>query len=125
VLLDFDANTSDRYIEKTFGVPTKELNTGAYLIDIYRGVYANLYVVKHRATRKKVAVSVATRDLDPAISKFVPTPLLWRYEQRTLDKITMDTAMGACSGTVQYVQLVLDLGWSPTCYFGGPGNYLN
>ena len=70
MLLDFDANTSDRYIEKTFGVPTKELNTGAYLIDIYRGVYANLYVVKHRATRKKVAVSVATRDLDLACTRF-------------------------------------------------------
>jgi len=123
VLSDLDANTSIRLIEQAFGVPVKEAKGKQFSITTYRGVLADLHILQATDTMKRLAFSVVAKDFNPAVARYLPTPLLWRTEPRVLGQATMDMALDSCSGDVSHASQKHSLAWTPACYFGGPGSY--
>jgi hypothetical protein len=121
-LSELDPDTSQRYIEQAFGAPLKEANRDSLLITMYRGVYADLFVISERRRKDRIAFAVTVRNLNPENAKYVATPLLW-LEKRNLTDITMKNALPTCRGDVKFAHLKLGLAWTPACYFGAPGSY--
>jgi hypothetical protein len=139
VLLDsFDKNTPESSIVSHFGTPSKIAKSKSFEIRQYAGADVDLLALHDAKSGAILGVAIAIRGLlDKSQHKLrharIPYLHGGEYDQRTkkvtefrtLGDFAIPRAQNSCDGAVTEVDAKFAFMWTPKCYFGKGGSYMN
>jgi hypothetical protein len=129
--------TSADAVKAAFGEPTDRAKGKKYEVTKYEGAAGEFFILKLVGSDKMLGVGLFAKD-DGAKAR-IPYLHLGEGEPGTsayrtfftLKDITLDYAIQSCPGTVDdiggagWVGGQMRIFWTPKCYFGYPGTYMN
>jgi hypothetical protein len=132
LLANFNEHTPESYIRQKFGEP-REVARGAHAkLSRYTGKDVELLTLRGLAADELMGVAIVALNKNkqyariPFLNMGDYNPISRKSELFTaLDKLTLAYLKSSCQGAVQDIDAKFAVMWTPNCYFGRPGSYMN
>jgi hypothetical protein len=132
LLANFSEHTTESYIRQTFGEP-REVAKGAHArLSRYTGKDVELLTLRGLVDDELLGVAIVAASNNKNYAR-IPFLNMGRYNTArrkselflTLDKMSLSFLKGDCEGAVDDIDAKFEVMWTPNCYFGRPGSYMN